>query len=422
MRTISLRNGAVLLALILICTAVPVARSAEDFDWPQWQGPDRNGQSREKGLQQNWAKNGPKLLWKIGGMGEGFSTPTVAAGRIFLMGNLGETEFLIAVAEKDGSPLWSSPVGTVRATGGGYPGPRCSPTVDGDRVYALGLNGDLLCADVKTGKELWKKELTKKPLAGRVGGWGYSESPLVDGDRVLVTPGGPDATIVALNRNNGELIWKGATPQKDQAHYSSIIQAKIRGEKQYIQFLSGGVAGFSAEGKFLWRYDHPHNGTANCSTAICQDDQIFAASNYGTGGGLATIVKSAGENHYNAEEVYFTRDMQNHHGGMVLIDGYLYGENGGKLTCLEFKTGKKAWSEGKAGKGSIFYADGRLYYRNEGGPILLVEASPSAYKELGRFDQPHRSKREAWPHPIVANGKLYIRDQDNLLCYDVRQP
>jgi outer membrane protein assembly factor BamB len=408
---------AALAAPLLALSAPAPGDSASRFDWPQWQGPHRTACSDEKGLLADWPADGPPLAWTVTGLGDGYSTPTVAAGRIFTMGNRDATEYVLAFAEKDGKELWAAEVGPVRSNGGGYPGPRCSPTVDGDRLYALGLNGDLVCLESATGRRLWAKSLPRD-FGGQPGGWGYSESPLIDGDKLLCTPGGRTATLVALDKKTGETLWKGAVPQGNGAHYSSIIAADVDGKRQYIQFLAGGVVGLFSDGRFLWRYDNPHNGTANCSTPVYRDGHVFAASSYGTGGGLARL-KRDGDG-YTAEEVYFTRNMKNHHGGVVLIGDHLYGSDEGLLTCLEFKTGKVRWAERRAGKGSITYADGRLYYRNEGGPIILVEANPDKYVEHGRFDQPQRSGRPAWPHPVIANGKLYIRDQDRLFCYDVK--
>lgn len=416
-----LRLVSCLLPVVILVLTAPAADALKPgpHDWPQWQGQDRTGISRETKLLSRWPKGGPKLAWETKGLGEGFTTPTVAAGRVFSMGNRGASEYVMAFSEKDGSELWTTVVGKVRSGGGGYPGPRSSPTVDGDRVYALGLNGDLVCLETASGKEVWKRGLTEKELGGSVGSWGYSESPLIDGDRLLCTPGGRTATLAALNKKTGEVIWKGVVPQGDHAHYSSIIAAEVDGQKQYIQFLSGGVVGLSGEGTFLWRYNAPHNGTANCSTPICHDNHVFAASGYGTGGGLAKLSKDREK--YRAEEVYFTRNMKNQHGGMVLLDGYLYGSDEGLLTCLNFKTGKVAWENRQPGKGSIACADGKLYYRSESGPIVLVEANPEKYVELGRFEQPKKSGQPTWPHPVIANGKLYIRDQDMLYCYDVKR-
>jgi outer membrane protein assembly factor BamB len=403
--------------LCVIASAATATVLAED--WPQWQGPERTAVSRETGLLKSWPKNGPRLLWRAEGLGAGYSTPSVAAGRVYTMGNRGRTEFVFGLDEATGQEVWSSPVGPVRAGGGGYPGPRCTPTVDGDRVYALGLNGDLVCLDTAGGQLQWRKDL-RKDFGGSVGGWGYSESPLVDGDRVLCTPGGRTATLAALHKTTGETIWQAAVPGGDEAAYSSIIAADVAGQRQYVQFLDGGVVGVAAvDGSFLWRYDKPANGTANCSTPIFHDNCVFAASGYGTGGGLVRLTRRGERT--EAKEVYFTRRMQNHHGGMVLVNGYLYGANEGELVCLDFKTGKVLWGERRPGKGSITCADGRLYYRNERGPVVLVEVNPSRYVERGRFEPPQPSGQPAWAHPVIANGKLLIADQDQLLCYDVKQ-
>jgi outer membrane protein assembly factor BamB len=403
--------------MVALAGSRPAAFS--EFDWPQWQGADRNARSKETGLLKAWPKEGPPLAWQVKGLGLGYSTPSIAAGRIFLMGNRDTSEGVLCLDEKDGKELW---VNTFDKTGsgGGYPGPRCTPTVDGDLVYALSCGGTLLCLQAADGKEIWRKSL-KKDFGGRGGGWEYSESPLVDGEKLIVTPGGKKSTLAALNKKTGETIWQGVVPEGDGAAYSSVIAADVEGTRQYIQFLARGIVGIAAaDGKFLWRYDAPANGTANCSTPVYSEGHVFAASSYGNGGGLAKLTKEG--DGFKAEQVYFTKQMKNHHGGMILLDGHLYGSDEGKLTCLDFKTGQVKWSEGKPGKGSILYADGRLYYRNEGkkGTLFLVEATPEKYVEHGRFDQPDRSGQNAWPHPVVANGKLYVRDQDLLLCYDVK--
>lgn len=416
--------GAWTLPVLLACAPQWLAAegepfAAKKFDWPQWQGPERTAQSRETGLLENWPKGGPKMAWKATGCGAGFVTPSVAAGRVFTMGDLEKVEYAICLKDADGSQLWKTALGPVRSGGGGYPGPRCTPTVDGDVVYCLGLNGDLVCLKVADGKEVWRKDLVKE-FGGQPGGWGYCESPLVDGDWLLVTPGGKKASIVALNKKTGERVWTAVVPQGDRAGYSSIVAATIQGEKQYIQFMGRGVVAVaSKDGAFLWRFDRAANGTANISTPIVKNDLVFSASAYGTGGALARISKTdAG---LKADNVYFTENMQNHHGGMVLIDGYLYGENRGELTCLKFDDGEVQWTAKGAGKGSIAFAEGRLYYRNEGGKIHLIEANPKQYVLIASFSQPDRSKRPAWAHPVIANGRLYIADQDALLCYDVKK-
>jgi outer membrane protein assembly factor BamB len=393
------------------------------FDWPQWQGPKRDGLSMETGLLQDWPKDGPVLVWKTTNLGGSYSTPSIAAGRVFAMGYRkkgdSDKEVVYALSERTGKELWHTTIAPANRHVGSGEGPRSTPTVDGDFLYALGVSGDLVCLEAASGKMVWHHNLVKE-FDGAVPEWGYSESPLVDGPKVIATPGGKKATMAAFDKMTGQTIWTAQVPKGDGAQYSSAIVADAQGQRQYVQFMHRGVVSVAAEdGKFLWRYDHPANGTANISTPIFYKDGIFAASAYGRGGGLAKLMRDGDTT--TATEVYFTREMENHHGGMVVIDGYLYGANGGQLACLEFSTGDVKWQSGKPGKGSIQFADGRLYYRNEGGPVYLIEPNPNKYVEHGKFKQPDRSRNNAWAHPVVANGHLYIADQAVLLCYDVKK-
>jgi outer membrane protein assembly factor BamB len=405
------------LGFLVSTFAASQAPNPRNFDWPQWQGQDRNSISHETGLLQDWPKDGPPLLWKAANLGGGFSTPSVAKGRVFGMGFRGEDEIVWALDEKTGAEIWSVKTANANRRPGYSEGPRCTPTVDGDRLYVLGLGADLVCLQTANGEEVWRRNLVKD-FAGQVGGWGYSESPLIDGDKLLCTPGGKTATLAALNKHNGDTIWKGVVPSGEHADYSSIIAVDFEGQRQYIQFLSGGVVGLSGDGEFLWRYDRPHNNTANCSTPLYRDGRVFAASGYGTGGASAKLIRDGDK--IKIGEVRATKEMRNHHGGMVLVGDYLYGSDEGQLMCLHFPTLKRQWAERKAGKGSIAYADGRLYYRNENGPMILVEANPTKYVEHGRF-KPASTGKPAWPHPVLANGKLLIRDQQYLYCYDVKR-
>ena len=293
----------------------------------------------------------------------------------------------------------------------------------------MGLGGDLACLQVRDGKIAWQRSLTQD-FGGSVPRWSYRESPLVDGDRVICTPGGKDATLVALDKLTGKTIWKSQVPGNPGAAYASTIAIDFDGQPEYVQLTQNTLVGVAAsDGKFLWRYDRPANRMGiNCSTPIYHHGQVFAASAYGAGGGLVKLSKD-GNSGVKVDEVYFTKKMQNHHGGMILLDGCLYGANGGNgggfLVCLDFPTGKVLWDErdkGRSGvpKGSVALADGRLYYRTENGTMLLIEPSPKQYIERGRFQQPDRSNSPAWAHPVLANGKLYLRDQDVLLCYDVK--
>jgi len=648
-----------------LCWTILLSCARAD-DWPQWQGPDRNAMSKESGLLKEWTKDGPPLAWKINGLGGGYSGPSIAAGRIFGMSNRGDDEVIWALSEKDGKELWVTRLGSAfkQQAPQGKEGPACTPTVDGERLYVLGLGGDLACLQVKDGKIIWQRSL-QRDFGGRVPTWSYRESPLVDGDKVICTPGGQDAILVALDKLTGNTIWKSQVPggpgggpggspggpggsaggpggpgggpgglggrgagsapvvtgTKDpglfmsehwgmtafsskvpygkylaklyfaetyegitgpgqrvfsynvQGHefkdfdvwakaggpnrayietvpvevtngefrivftpqienaaikgielipqaeavtgaapsaatlrikaglsapftdssgqvwkpdegfeggmmsqvaggfgggrgnrdggpggpgrgpggpgrgpggsgrgaggfggsgaaYASAIAIDFDGQRQYVQLTARALVGVAAsDGKFLWRYDRPANGMAiNCSTPVYHDGTVFAASAYGAGGGLVKLSKDANGG-VKAEEVYSSRKMQNHHGGMIFFDGCLYGANGGNeggfLVCLDFQTGNVLWderddAERRAPKGSLALADGRLYYRTEKGTMLLIEPNPKQYLERGRFDQPDRSQQPAWTHPVIANGKLYIRDQDLLFCYDVK--
>lgn len=421
-----------ILALLVLASAIA---TADERDWPQWRGPDRTGLSTETGLLKEWPPEGPKLIWKSKGLGDGFSTPSVAGGRIYVLGTKGgqpaqgkgkggggKDEYLFALSTADGKPAWEVKFGS---TAGGYPGPRCTPTVDGDRIYAISSNGNLICVDTGKGNLIWKKDF-KADFGGKSGGWAYTESPLIDGNVLVCTPGGDSAPIVALNKTTGDVIWKAAMPDLPAggkrgyttAGYSSVVAATIHGTKQYVQFLSGGVVGIDAKtGKLLWHYEKPANGTANCSTPIVKNDAVFAASGYGTGGGRADITK-AGSN-FTASEKFFVKQIQNHHGGMVLVGNHIYGTGSGSLLCIDFDSGKIAWEDKSAGKGSVTFADGHIYVRGEKGEIALVEANPKEYVEKGRFKQPDRSSAAAWAHPVVSGGKLFIRDMDVMLCFDV---
>ena len=422
-----------------------VAGSSLAADWPQWQGPNRDGKSADSGLLKQWPENGPPLAWRIDKLGGGDSGPAIAAGRVFFMSNRGDEEVVWALSEKDGSEIWVMPLGPAfqQRASQGKEGPGCTPTVDGERLYVEGLGGNVACLQVQDGKIIWQCSLTDD-FGGRIPNWSYRESPLIDGDKVIVTPGGADAIMVALNKLTGETIWKAKMPDNPAgvsgapggfggggagAAYASPIAIDFDGVRQYVQLTAKALVGVAAsDGKFLWRYDKPANRMAiNCSTPVHQEGLVFASSAYGAGGGLVNLSKDA-DGAVKVEEVYATTDMQNHHGGMILLDGYLYGASGGNeggaLACLDFKTGKVMWDQRQNGqrraKGSLALADGLLYYRMEDGVIVLIEPDPKQYTERGRFEQPDRSRLPAWSHPVIANGKLYVRDQDLLFCYDVK--
>jgi outer membrane protein assembly factor BamB len=395
--------------LLLTCTATA-------SDWPTFRGPNRDGVSKETGLRQEWPKDGPRTVWTAKNLGLGFGAPTVAEGRVFGLGTRDGKDGVWALKEADGSEMWFTSIDEARRPNQNN-GASGSPTFNAGKVYAVSSKGKLACLDAASGNVAWRVDLVKD-FGGSIQSWGYTESVLIDGDKLICTPGGKN-TLVALNPSNGDVIWKAAVPKADAAQYSSVVAADIAGERQYLQFVRGGVVSVRAsDGAYLWRYDAPANGTANCSAPIHHEGYVFASSNYGTGGGLVRVTKTDGG--FDAKEVYFTKKMQNHHGGMVLVDGYLYGDGDGSLRCIEFKTGKVAWEEG-TGKGSITYADGHLYFRDErGGNLWLIEANPKEFVLKGKFKQTDRSNERAWAYPVIANGKLYVRDQGIMHCYDIK--
>ena len=395
--------------------------SAASADWPQFRGPQRNDCSPDTGLLQDWPPGGPPLAWKTTGLGAGYSDISVAGELIYTAGDKGDSTFVTAWNRADGKPVWSARLGKSDAPGNPkFEGPRGTPTVSDGRVFALGQWGDLVCLEAATGKELWRKDLVKD-FGGSYPAWGYSESPLVDEGNVMVTPGGHQGAIVALNQKTGALVWQ-SKEFTDAAHYSSLIVEEIGGVRQYLQLTAESIAGVAAaDGKLLWRAPRKGN-VAVISSPIYKEGCVFVSSFYGTGCNLFKVTAEGGK--FSAEQVYANKTMSNHHGGVVNVGDYLYGYSDGKgWTCQDLKSGEAKWQEKeKLAKGSLVYADGRLYLRQEGsrGTVALIEASPNGYQEHGRFDQPDRTTKNSWPHPVVVGGKLYLRDQDELLCYDVK--
>uniref|UniRef100_A0A7C4QRY6 Polyvinylalcohol dehydrogenase n=1 Tax=Schlesneria paludicola TaxID=360056 RepID=A0A7C4QRY6_9PLAN len=386
-------------------------------DWPQFRGPTRDLHSAETGLLTEWPPQGPELLWKVDGLGEGYSSVSIAGETIYTMGTIGDDEHLFALSKADGSRRWTVRTGANRPDGTGN-GPRSTPTVDGEFVYALGAHGDLVCAHADSGEIVWRMNVVKE-ARGDVPTWGICESVLIDGDKLICTPGGSAATMVALNKRTGKPLWATTVDGRPAAAYSSPIVIEAGGVRQYVNFVHTGVVGIRAsDGKPLWMRSESANGTANCSSPLYADGHVFTASAYGTGGALFRLASSGGQT--RAELVFETKQMKNHHGGMLLLDGHVYGFDEGVLTCLNLSTGRPAWQNRSVGKGSLAYADGHLYLRSEEGPLALAEATPRAYVEKGRFSQPERSGRPAWAHPVVAGGRLYIRDQDKLFVFNVK--
>ena len=406
-----------LVCLCLVAAHLPTGAS----DWPQWRGPNRDGISTETTLLSQWPKEGPPLAWKSPGLGNGYSSVAVLGGRIFTIGDQRGSSFVVAINETNGSQAWISKLGKPGAPGwGGFTGPRSTPTVEGNLVYALGQWGELVCLDAATGAERWRKDY-HQDFGGSRPEWGFAESPLVDGQNLVITPGGGQGAVVALDKTTGAVIWRsqGFT---DAAHYSSPLVADIGGVRQYIQLTAASVVGIAAsDGKLLWRAARKGE-TAVIPSPVYADGLVYVSSGYGAGCNLFKVTGSG--NSFSAQQVYANKVMVNHHGGVVKVGNHIYGYSDSKgWTCQDFKTGNAVWQDkSKLGKGSVVAAGKQLYLRQEDKPgtVALIEASPQGYKEHGRFTPPQHSDKQNWAHPVVANGKLYLRENDVLFCYDIQ--
>lgn len=382
-------------------------------DWPQWRGVNRDGKSAERGLLKSWPQGGPPRAWQAAGAGEGYSSFSVAGGRLYTLGARGGTEYVMAFDEATGKKVWEVANGSRFGNDRGD-GPRGTPTIDGAQLYAYGASGDLSAIDTATGRKIWSINVLER-FGGRNIQWGLSESPLVLRDRIIVNAGGSGASIVAVSKKDGSVLWRS---QSDEAGYSSAILHEVAGIPQAIVFTAQRALGVDTrDGRLLWSYDRVSNRTANIATPIARGNRVFVSSDYGTGAALLEL--SASGNAVNAKEVYFTREMRNHHASSVLIGDHLYGFSSAILTAMKFDTGEVAWRDRSVGKGSVIFADERLYLYSETGVVGLAEATPAGYREHGRF-QIRTGSLPTWSHPVVANGKLYLRDQDNIYAYDVR--
>lgn len=406
-------------SLVGAALLLPAVTFAQSIDWPQWRGPNRDDVCKETGLLKQWPEGGPKRVWLSEAGGLGYSGFAVVKGHLFTMGARENEEFIIALDANTGKELWATPIGSKLGNKWGD-GPRGTPAVDGDHVYALCGSGTLACVNFKDGKLVWKT--TMQALGGKTPGWGYTESVLVDGDKVLCTPGGAKGTMAALDKKTGKVIWQ-TTEWTEGAQYSSIVPATINGKKQYVQLVMNTLAGVdAATGKVLWRSPFPQGKTAVIPTPIVKDNFVYITAGYGAG---CKEIKIGADN--SVTDVFENKVMKNHHGGVVRVGDYLFGNaDGPGLVCQDFKTGEEVWSSRMMSKGAVGYADGMLYCLEEGpGNVLLVEASTKGWNEKSRFKlDPQTQQRSPqghiWTHPVISNGKLYLRDQELIFCFDVK--
>jgi outer membrane protein assembly factor BamB len=402
-------------ATVFVVGTVSLTGQSASTDWPQWRGPDRNGLSKETGLLSQWPRSGPPVVWSAAMLGAGYGSIAVQGDRVYVQGMRNRQSVVSTLNRADGKLMWVRILGPAGENDRG-PGPRSTPTIDGDRVYALSETGDLACLRAADGTVIWQRNILKE-FKGENPYWLLSESPLIDGDHVIVTPGGRGAGVVALDKMSGKTIWV-SKELSDGAGYASPIVADVGGVRTIMNFTADAAVGVrAADGKLMWRNSSPSNGTANIATPVYSDGKVFFTSSYGTGGALLGLRASGNE--VRAQEIYFTRDMKNHHGGVVLVNGYIYGYNDSILTCLEFASGKMVWRDRSVGKGAVTYADGHLYILGENNVVGLVEATPAGYREKGRFSIADQGL-PSWAHPVVSGGRLYIRNQGTLTSYDVR--
>lgn len=418
------------LALTLLCVVSPAFAD----DWPQWRGPARDGRTAETGLAAQWPETGPPLVFRAGGLGGGFSSLAVAGGRIYTLGDQADGQYVLALSQTDGKVVWKTLVGPVWQDE--YGGSRSTPTVDGDRLYVTTTEGRVLCLETASGKEVWSKSLPQdfggSMMSINGTDWKFAESPLVDGDRVIVTPGAKAAALVALDKKTGNPLWRTALPDAlgekgaDGAAYSSVMVSNGAGVKQYVQLIGRGAIGVeAATGRLLWSYNRVANNVANIPTPLVWGDHVFVSTGYGTGAALLKLVKTDGG--VKAEEVYFidAQVFQNHHGNMILHDGHVYagsGHNKGFPVAVKVADGTLAWGPLRnAGQGSaaVAFADGKVYLRYQNGVMVLMDATAEGYRERGSFKIPDVSA-PSWSHPVISGGRLYLREQDNLFVYDLK--
>lgn len=412
---------------LVVCLATMTANA----DWPQWRGPHRDGKAVDTPIRTNWKESPPTHLWTIDGIGYGYGSIAQVGDHLYTTGYVDPKEVVSAIDLKTREIVWQTPVGPIVKMGQpSWQGSRSTPTVVGDRIYVIASSGKVICLKTDTGEIVWEKSFKEDFGSGKQS-WGYAESPLVDGDVVVCTPGSDEALMVSLNRHTGEEIWRTPYPDlgdkgKKEAGYSSIVISHGAGVKQYVQNTGKGLVGVRAsDGKLLWNYNKIANGVAVIPTPITSGDFVFGSSGYQAGAALLHLV-SEGKG-VRAEEVYFldSKDFQNHHGQMILYQGHVYAGRGhgkGFPVCLDFKTGEIVWGEGERGPGrgtaAVTLVDGHVIFRYQQGLVALIEATPDGYHLKGTFT-PEFTEGRNWAHPVVADGVLFLRQRDRIMAYDV---
>jgi outer membrane protein assembly factor BamB len=398
-------------------TASASSMTSTVFQWPQFHGPRRDNISHETGLLKQWPSSGPKLLWTAEDIGEGFATIAVANGLIYTTGNIG-AHTVITALDLDGKSEWTTKNGPAYKRS--HPGTRSTPTVDNGRLYHQNADGDIICLDAATGKTVWSLNILEK-FNGRNIRWGLAESLLVDGNNLICTPGGATAGIVALDKNTGQTVWI-CDDTNDKPGYCSPIVFEHKGVRHIVTMMARSIAGVNADnGKLLWQFEHITPYDENISIPIFHDGCIFV-STQATGSRLLSL-KVRGEE-VSVEQVWQSKLLDNQHGGVLLVGHYLYGScrntTRGSWACLDINTGKHMYSEPGIGRGSLTYVDGMLYALNHDRTVALVRPLPHTFEIISQFTIPAAGSGPTWAHPVVCNGRLYIRHGDFLYCYDIK--
>lgn len=415
---------------LIALTLVPMEGAG---NWPQWRGPNRDGVSTETGLLTQWPKEGPKLLWEAKGAGRGYASLAISGGRIYTLGDKtagdDESTYATCFEEAGGKLVWKTKLSDVYDQGSpDWRGSRSTPTVDGDHIYYMTPQGDLVCLKTADGKEVWRKNMKSDFEGGKGDSWAYSESPLIDGDKVIVTPGKAKNTIVALNKKTGAKVWSASVEGDAGAGHSSVVISTVGNTRVYVQTTASGIYGVRAnDGKVLWKYKFPARITAVIPTPIIKGDLVLAPTGYGTGGTTLLRQVASGEDGIRMEEIYvMKKELKNKHGGVVLLGDKYYGSKDDSpiIWCADLMTGElqNGWGIRTSGGGSaaITAADGHLYIRFARGTMALVKADAKDYKEISTFKIPHVDKMPSWSHPVITDGKLYLREGDWILCYDIK--
>jgi outer membrane protein assembly factor BamB len=404
------------LLILSSCTAV----AQNTAEWPSFHGSDRTNKSNETGLLKEWPANGPKMLWTISGLGEGYSSVSIGGGLIYTAGKIDNQTFVMAF-NMDGKPVWKKTNGKAMTItlswASTYVGPRSTPTYDNGKLYHLSEAGRLAVFDAKTGKEIWSREIAKDFESANEE-YGYAESVLIDGDNLFVRPSGKKGFQICLNKNTGETIWVN-TEIPGTEGYNSMVIDEYGGSRQIIGASSNCFYGVDTRsGKLLWKVDFQNQRELNLTDAIVYNDYVFITSGYGIGCRLLKL-KASGKV-FVPETVWNSELMDNQHGGVILHNGYLYGSgtNSRGWFCLDFLTGKQVWNTN--GKGSLTFADGMLYLLDERGTMKLVRATPDKYELKGEFKVPSGGESMYWAHPVVCGGRLYIRHGDKIFAYALK--